>query len=276
MSTSSESHSPSDLELVVIGLGNMGGAILKAAIGTGVLAADQVGVVDSDPDRVAALTEAGCRPVDLATAGRVSRLVLGVKPQVFPEVAPALGQVDPGGRRLAISVMAGLRSSRIADSLGPGTAVVRAMPNTPALIRLGVTAVTAGPDATPEDLGWTRRLFESVGSVVELDESLFHAVTATSGSGPAWVFRLAEAWIAAGVAEGLPEGIAHRLVVDTLFGAASLLRDGDRSPGELREAVTSRGGTTAAGLAALTEHDFDAVFGAAIHAATERGHQLDA
>ena len=201
--------------------------------------------------------------------------MLAVKPQVFPEVAPALGPAADGQRRLAISVMAGLRANRIADALGAGTAVVRTMPNTPAAIRLGITAMAPGPDATTDDLAWTRRVFESVGSVVEIDESHFHAVTATSGSGPAWVFRLAEAWIAAGVAEGLPEETARRLVVETLHGAANLLQVGDRSPNALREAVTSKGGTTAAGLAALNEHDFDAVIAAAITAATARGRELD-
>ena len=265
-----------DLDLAVIGLGNMGGAILAAALDTGVLRADRIGVVDTDPGRVATFSNLGCRAIDLASAGRVPRLLLAVKPQVFPQVASEFGPVADGGRRLAISVMAGLRASRIADALGAGTAVVRTMPNTPAAIRLGITTMAPGPGATPEDLDWTRRVFESVGSVVELDESHFHAVTATSGSGPAWVFRLAEAWIAAAVGEGLPEETARRLVIDTMHGAANLLHVGDRSPSELREAVTSKGGTTAAGLAALSEHDFDAAVGAAIGAATARGRELDA
>lgn len=269
-----------DLDLAVIGLGNMGSAVLRAALETGVLPADRVGVHDTDPARVAAFADLGCPAVDLATAGGAPRLLLAVKPQVFPEIAARLARPatasTPPPRRVAVSVMAGLRSSRLADALGPGTAIVRTMPNTPAAIRLGVTAIAPGPGATADDLTWTRRIFESVGGVVELDESHFHAVTATSGSGPAWVFRFTEAWIAAAVAEGLPEPIAHRLVVDTLFGAASLLRDGSRSPAERREAVTSRGGTTAAGLAALTDRDFDDAVAAAIRAATARGHELDA
>lgn len=149
------------------------------------------------------------------------------------------------------------------------------MPNTPAAIRLGVTTIAPGPAATDDDLAWVRRLFAAVGTVVELDESHFHAVTAVSGSGPAWIFRKAEAWITAAIAEGLPPDVASRLVIDTIFGAASLLRAGDRSPSELRAAVTSRGGTTAAGLAALDDAGFDDAVRAAIAAATARGRELD-
>ncbi len=269
------------LELVVIGLGAMGGQILRAALETGVLSPAAVGLVDTDPARLQPLTDLGCRPVSLADAASAPRLLLAVKPQIFPEVAPHLlrPEFDAGTAappRLAISVMAGLRSHRIADALGPGTAVIRTMPNTPAAIRLGITAMAGGPASTPDHLDWVRRLFTAVGAVIEVDESHFHAVTAVSGSGPAWVFRMAEAWITAAIEQGLPADVAERLVLETLFGAASLLRPGDRSPAELRSAVTSRGGTTAAGLAALDDANFDDAIRGAIAAATARGHELDA
>jgi pyrroline-5-carboxylate reductase len=272
----------------------MGGEILRAALDTGILAPSRVGLLDPDPARIETFASLGCHPVGVPEAAAAPRLLLAVKPQVFPEVAAALrhastpapgtnprassGVTPPGNApsRLAISVMAGLRSTRIAESLGPGTAVVRTMPNTPSAIRLGMTAIAPGPGATPDDLDWVRSLFTAVGGVVELDESHFHAVTAVSGSGPAWVFRMAEAWIAAAVAEGLPPETAERLVIETMFGAASLLRLGDRSPSELRTAVTSRGGTTAAGLAALDATGFDDAVQAAITAATARGRELDA
>ena len=270
-----------DLELAVIGVGAMGGEILRAAIDTGVLAPGTVGLVDADPARLAPFASLGCRPVGLAEAADAPRLLLAVKPQVFPEIAKTLHRTanpadSDSPRRLAVSVMAGLRAERLAEALGAGTAIVRTMPNTPASIRLGMTAISPGPGATAADLDWVRRLFTAVGSVVDLDESHFHAVTAVSGSGPAWVFRMAEAWIAAAIGEGLPSDVARRLVIETMFGAASLLRVGDRSPSELRTAVTSRGGTTAAGLAALDATGFDESVRAAIAAATARGRELDA
>jgi pyrroline-5-carboxylate reductase len=262
------------LELAVIGLGAMGGAVLRAALDTGVLPPESVGLVDPDASRLRSFEDLGCQPLSLANAAASPRLLLAVKPQLFPEVAAGLHSMH--GRRLAISVMAGLRSSRIAAALGPDTAVVRTMPNTPAGIRLGVTAIAPGPGATAVDLDWVRRLFTAVGTVVDLDESHFHAVTAVSGSGPAWVFHLAESWIAAGVAQGLPPEVAERLVIDTIFGAASLLRQGGRSPSELRAAVTSRGGTTAAGLAAVDAAGFQNAIHDMIAAATARGRELDA
>ena len=262
------------LEIAVIGLGAMGGAVLRAALDTGVLSPGSVGLVDPDPSRTRAFEDLGCRPMSLAEAANAPRILLAVKPQLFPEVATSLHSTH--GRRLAISVMAGLRSSRIAAALGPDTAVVRTMPNTPAAIRLGVTAIAPGPGASDDDLEWTRRLFTAVGSVVDLDESHFHAVTAVSGSGPAWVFHLAESWITAGIAQGLPADVAERLVIDTIFGAASLLRQGYRSPSDLRAAVTSRGGTTAARLAAVDAAGFQNAIHEMIAAATARGRELDA
>lgn len=267
------SSAPPDIDLAVLGLGNMGGAVLQGLLRHRVLPAARVGVCDSRQDRVEAFMKHGCRPLVPEEAARSPRILLAIKPQVFVRIAPDLASDDV--ERLAISVMAGLRSRRISDALGAGTRVVRTMPNTPASIGAGMTAISPGPNSTTEDREFVRRVFESVGTVVEVAEEHMYAVTAVSGSGPAWVFRKAEALIDAAIAEGIPAPIARSLVVETLYGAAKLLKEPDQDASSLREAVTSPGGTTAAGLQALEEASFEAAIHAAIRAATARGEELD-
>ena len=263
-----------ELELAVVGLGNMGGAVLKAILAASIIPADRIGVCDALEDRVAGFAEAGCRPIDLVAAGESPRILLAVKPQMLPKIADSIG---PGvGPRLAISVMAGLRSQQILANLGGDTRIVRTMPNTPAAIGAGVTAIAPGHGATEEDLAFARMIFNAVGTTIDVDESHMHAVTAVSGSGPAWVFRTAEAWIAAAIKQGLPPATAETLVIETMFGASKLLREFEHDASTLREAVTSKGGTTAAGLGAMDEKGFDDSIHAAIQAAVERGHELDA
>ncbi|MEE2971741.1 MAG: pyrroline-5-carboxylate reductase [Planctomycetota bacterium] len=269
----SGSASASAVDVAVLGLGNMGGAVLRGLLRHRVLPPERIGVCDLQPERVETFTNEGCRPLLPDDVAASPRILLAIKPQVFVRIAPDLS--SDGTDRLAISVMAGLRSSRIARALGPGTRVVRTMPNTPASIGAGMTAISPGPDSTAADRAFVRAMFESVGTVVEIAEEHLYAVTAVSGSGPAWVFRKAEAWIDAAIAEGIPTPIARSLVVETLYGAAKLLKELDQDAASLREAVTSPGGTTAAGLKALEETSFEAAIHAAIRAATARGEELD-
>lgn len=252
----------------------MGGTVLRATLASGIMAADEVGFCDPDDDRAAEFEDLGCHRLDLAEAGRTGRILLAVKPQVLGTIAAKIG---PGiGPRLVISVMAGFRSQRILDALGGDTRIVRTMPNTPAAIGAGVTAISPGHGATESDLAYARSLFAAVGTTIDIDEDHLHAVTAVSGSGPAWVFRKAEAWISAAIAEGLPPEIARVLVVETLHGAARLLRESEIDAAGLRKAVTSKGGTTAAGLQALDDAGFDDAVHGAIRAAVARGRELDA
>ena len=266
--------SPPDIDLAVIGVGSMGGAVLEAALAAGTLDPSRTAICDPDPGRGAFFTDLGCRSTDLERARDCPRLLLCVKPQVFLEISNSLETTSTP--RTAISVMAGLHSSTISPRLGPTTSIVRAMPNTPASIGAGITALAAGAGATPEEVAYARRIFESVGTVVDVDESQMHAVTAVSGSGPAWVFRTAEAWMEAALREGLDPEVARSLVVETIHGAARLLRESDLGAVALREAVTSKGGTTAAGLDAMDRAGFDEAFMAAIQAAANRGRELDA
>jgi pyrroline-5-carboxylate reductase len=171
-------------------------------------------------------------------------------------------------------VAAGITTRAIEDAAGEGVRVVRAMPNTPALIGAGAAAVCAGSAAGDEDLAWAEDVLGAVGVVVRVPEKALDAVTGLSGSGPAYVFLVAEALAEAGVLNGLPRDTAETLAFQTLLGAARLLADSDDGPAALRAAVTSPGGTTAAGLHALESHGVRAAFLDAVTAATGRAREL--
>jgi pyrroline-5-carboxylate reductase len=202
--------------------------------------------------------------------------VLAVKPAV---VAAALGALADTGADLAaplwISIAAGIPLASLEAPLPTGARVVRAMPNTPALVRAGATAICGNAAATRDDLDAARALFESVGLCWEApSEQLLDAVTGLSGSGPAYVFAFLEAFAAAGEQAGRPADAAASLAAQTLFGAAKLALESDDSPTRLREKVSSPNGTTVAGLAALEAHGFAEAITAAVAAATQRSAEL--
>ena len=262
-----------EFKLAFIGCGNMGGAILD-----GLLRSD-----DADPEEILVVDRSSivrdrCRKHGVPATDRMSEartastLLLAVKPQGFPEAASEIGSLPD--ETLVISVMAGVSSHKIRTALGGAPRIVRAMPNTPSRIHSGITAIAAGAGAKPGDLRVAEGIMSTVGEVVHVREDEMHVVTAVSGSGPAYVFLLAEAWIDAAVAHGLEHETAIRLVKATLLGAARLA-DEDVDPSELRAAVTSKGGTTAAGIAALEDHAFRIAIKDAITAAARRGEELD-
>jgi pyrroline-5-carboxylate reductase len=189
-------------------------------------------------------------------------------PSALESAAPALAD-----GAMILSIAAGVTIATLEASL-PRHAVVRAMPNTPALVREGVSAIAAGSLATEADLELAEHVLGAVGIVVRLPEKQLDAVTGLSGSGPAYVFLLAEAMIEAGVLVGLPRDSARVLVNQTLLGSGRLLAAGDAHPEALRAAVTSPGGTTAAGLAELEAHGFRSAVLDAVRAATERSREL--
>lgn len=199
-------------------------------------------------------------------------LVLAVKPKDVPE---ALSQLQPHVRphHRVFSVVAGLTLARLEEAFR-GLAVVRAMPNTPSAVREGVTAYTLGRHATEKDAQLARLLFGSVGAVVEVPEERIDLVTGLSGSGPAYVFFLVESLIEAGVRSGLPPEVARDLVVQTVFGAARMLRETGEDPAELRRRVTSPGGTTMAGVGALEEHGVRGALVEAVRRAALRAREL--
>ena len=260
--------------LAILGCGNMGRAILQGALRAGVVRAAEVLVVDpAEAARTwAASLGAGVSESPAAAAGAV-RLLLAVKPQSFRELAAAL---SPRAGCTCISVMGGWRADDVGAALGGRVHVARAMPNTPASIGLGVTALAFQPGLGAAERAWVERLFSSVGRTVSVEESLFDAVTAVSGSGPAYLFLLAEAELRAARELGLPPEAARALVSQTLVGAAAMVAAGERDPAALREAVTSRGGTTAAALEVLAARGVVDAIVAAIRAAAVRGAELGA
>jgi len=199
--------------------------------------------------------------------------VLAVKPQ---DIEGACRAVAATGPVRVLSIAAGVRLARLEPAVGDGVPVVRAMPNTPALVGAGAAAIAAGAAAGEDDLAWAEGILGSVGSVVRVPEELLDAVTGLSGSGPAYVFLVAEALIEGGVAAGLPRGIAGSLTVDTLLGAARLLAESEDGPEQLRANVTSPGGTTERGVAVLEEAEVRAAIIEAVQAATRRSRELGA
>ncbi|MXW99788.1 MAG: pyrroline-5-carboxylate reductase [Acidimicrobiaceae bacterium] len=257
--------------LQVIGGGKMGEALLGGLVSRGWADADQLHVVEPDPTRQRAVATAA-PGVSISTEPLYGiGAVIAVKPDVVAAVLPGLAAA---GASRVLSIAAGVRTAAIEAGLPAGTPVVRAMPNTPALVGAGAAAIAPGLAAGPEDLEWARGILEAVGTVATVAEADLDAVTGLSGSGPAYLFRLAEALRAAGTAQGLDPAVADALVRQTLLGAATLLAESGEDPGRLRENVTSPGGTTAAGLAVLDEAGFMGLIDRVVEAATRRSREL--
>lgn len=264
--------------LVVVGFGNLGQAITRGAIASGIAAPSEIGVIDPEPAQLHRARDQGLRPVTHERIGGADLVLIAVKPQSFAEAARSVGAIPASGP-LVVSVMAGVRSDAIRDALGGRARVVRAMPNTPAAVGRAITAVASDADVVEDDFARVEQLFASVGETVRVPESLFDAVTAVSGSGPAFVFRFLEAWTAAAQELGLPEEKAAALARETLIGAAALLEESDETPEVLRARVTSKGGTTAAGLGRMEDAStrpggIDALMRETLRAARDRGAEL--
>jgi pyrroline-5-carboxylate reductase len=256
--------------LQVIGGGRMGEALVGGLLKAGGHRLDGIRVVEPDSARREALRAAfpGVDVGDDTTAAEGN--IVAVKPV---DVAAACQALAAHGPSRVLSVAAGVTIAALEATLAPGTRVVRAMPNTPAVVGFGAAAIAPGHAATEEDLAWAEELLGAVGIVARVKEPLLDAVTGLSGSGPAYVFLVAEALIEAGVLVGLPRDVSQALSVQTLLGAATLLSDGT-PPEALRAAVTSPGGTTAAGLQVLEQRGLRAAFLDAVAAATARSHEL--
>jgi pyrroline-5-carboxylate reductase len=260
--------------IAFIGGGNMANALVQGLIGTQTARREQLLVSDIRAEGLASLRDRhGVRTtLDNRVACQSDIVVLSVKPQTFPTLLPAIAP-NLAPSTLIISIAAGVPLHAIEAAL-PLSRVVRAMPNTPALVSAGATALAAGVRATPEDLVLATKIFSSIGTVVQVRDDQMDAVTALSGSGPAYVYLLAEALASAGAQLGLPLDVAAKLAAQTIHGAGKLLCESHDSPADLRRKVTSPGGTTAAGLAVLEVRDFAAIVTACVTAACERGREL--
>jgi pyrroline-5-carboxylate reductase len=260
--------------VAVLGAGKIGEALL-----TGLLAAgrttDELIFTERHAERAAELTaKHGIAAVDIAdAAARADVLVVAVKPQ---DIAPVLAELAPVLRAgtLVVTLCAGLPIALFEGALPEGTPVVRVMPNTPMLVGEAMSAMSPGSHATAEQLAVVERMLASVGRVVQVPESQQDAVTALSGSGPAYFFFLVEAMIDAGILLGLPRAVVAELIVQSAYGAALMLRESADHPVLLREAVTSPAGTTIAAIRELERHGVRAAFLDAIEAARDRSIEL--
>lgn len=261
--------------LALVGAGKMGGAMLDGWLALGLDPA-RVTVVEPFPsEEIAALGARGLRLNPARQeAEAVSVIVIAVKPQTAPEAAPVLAHLS-GPSTLAVSIMAGRTLAFLGEIL-PDVAVVRAMPNTPAAIGCGISVAVANATVSPAQRELAHTLLAATGSVEWVEhEALLDAVTAVSGSGPAYVFLLAETLARAGVAAGLPAGLAARLARATVAGSGELLRRSDLDLAELRKNVTSPAGTTAAALSVLMRPDgLESLMVTAVAAATQRSKEL--
>ncbi|MDT8441334.1 MAG: pyrroline-5-carboxylate reductase [Desulfuromonadales bacterium] len=258
-----------------IGGGNMAEALVKGLLAAG-MPAGEILVAEPNAER-RQLLEQRYQVVTVAAnpavVERCATLVLAIKPQL---VAPVVTELRAGfdASRLLISILAGTTTQALETLLGGEPRVVRAMPNTPALVAAGATALSPGRYATDEDLAFARQLFAAVGTVVTVAEAQMDAVTGLSGSGPAYVYTVIEALAAGGVQEGLSAEVARELAVQTVLGAARMVSASGEHPAQLRDKVCSPGGTTIAGIGALEEHGLRAALMAAVSAATRRSREL--
>ncbi len=265
-----------DKRIAFVGAGNMAGALVKGLLHAKATTPDRIRCVDVRPERLVEL--ARLYGVEVGDDNRAATawadvVILATKPQVFDRMLP---DVAAGLRpdALVISIAAGIPIAAVESRLPLGARVIRTMPNTPAIVDAGATAISRGTHATDDDVALARRVFESVGVAVVLDEVLLDAVTGLSGSGPAYIFLIIEALADAGVKVGLHRDSAQLLAAQTVFGSAKLLLETGEHPGRLKDRVTSPGGTAIAGLHTLEAGALRKTLMDAVETATQRAAQL--
>jgi pyrroline-5-carboxylate reductase len=265
-----------DLKIGFIGGGNMGEAMIKGLIAASLLTPKQIQVFDVSTQRIEYL---GTRYVvspspsirHLASSSQL--IVLAVKPQTAPDV---LNELYPNlsHQPLVISIAAGITIATLTEGLAPGTHIIRAMPNTPALILEGASALARGPGVTDEEMNRALMLFRAVGKALEVEETALNAVTGLSGSGPGYLLLILESLIDAGVLMGLSRQIARELVLQTALGTAKMAQESGKHPAELKDLITSPGGTTIKGLQILETQGIRGALFNAVEAATLRSMEL--
>ena len=274
------------LPALFIGGGNMASAIIKGALRAGVLASHTTVVAEPDEGRRKSLASIGVvtapdtsralgslGQVEAATR-RTGAVVFAVKPQVLGEVVRSAPELSGMSGRLAVSIMAGVTRERLRGVIGGGWRVSRVMPNLPISVGKGMTAIVDEGDLASEESAWVERLFGSGGVTVRLPEPMMDAFTAVAGSGPAYLFYLAESLERGAVGLGFDPATARTIVRQTLVGAAELLGADGADPAGLRSAVTSKGGTTHAACTTLDDLGVMEAFASALAAARERGAEL--
>lgn len=267
--TQSTSKSAERVALSIIGGGNMGSALLGGLLNAGWSSTDIV-VVEIDEDKCRDLTNR----FGVTCAGDIvpcDGAVIAVKPAGVVDVCRRLREV---GVSRVLSIAAGVATSAMQDALGDTAVAVRAMPNTPALVGEGASVIAGSTACTDDDLEWAQAILQSVGIVIRVNEDDIDAVTAVAGSGPGYLFLMAEALIDAAVAEGLSRDVATALVRQLFKGSGALLALSPLDAGTLREQVTSPGGTTAAGLAVFNDAGLREIVNKVVHAAATRSREM--
>jgi pyrroline-5-carboxylate reductase len=263
-------------KIALLGAGNMAEALVAGIVKSNMATPEALFATDISRTRLTVLKDrygihVGSKNSEAVLWGDV--ILLCVKPQVINEVLADI-HADLSEKHLVISVAAGVPIVNLQAILGLNIPLVRAMPNTPAVIQEGVTALSAYRGLSPNHLELGKKIFESVGQVVVVDESLMDAVTGLSGSGPAYIYLAIEALIDGGVKVGLPRNVAHILAVQTVLGAAKMVKETGEHPAVLKDRVTSPGGTTIAGLQRLEEGGLRATLIEAVEAAAQRSNEL--
>ncbi len=265
-----------DKTIAVIGAGNMGEALVRGLLNRGAVAASQLVAADVQAHRLELFAhQFGISVVtdNTVAVGRADIVLLAVKPQQISDVLGGLrNHIDRS--KLVISIAAGVPIARIERELGDSTRVVRVMPNTPAQIGEGAAALCKGRHADDDDLTIADAILSAVGTTVRTEESYLDAVTALSGTGPAYLFLIAEAMIEAGVKLGMPADMARQLTLQTIVGAAKLMIDSGEEPAELRRKVTSPNGTTEAAMRVMADRKLVEIFVEAVKAAACRSEEL--
>ncbi len=262
-------------KIAFIGGGNMAEAIISGLLNKQVVERTNIFVLEKRPERCVYLENLGIHCVpdnDLTMIKDSDILILAVKPQSFNEVITQLHPIHP--ETLLISILAGVCIGKIEQVVGSTTRVVRVMPNTPALVGEGMAGISAGTSATQDDIINAKYIFDQLGKAVIVDEPMLDLVTGVSGSGPAYVFYCIEAMCEAAIKLGMPEDQAQLLVEQTFKGSVELLMQSQDSPAVLRQKVTSKGGTTEQGVAALERNNLKKTFFEAVDAATKKSIEL--
>jgi pyrroline-5-carboxylate reductase len=275
LSKVTESSLPSVARLAIIGCGQMAEALIGGLLAAHVAEADALFATDISPGRRDLLKRRfGIRvgADNTEAASWAETVLLAIKPQILDDVLKELAPTME--RRLLVSIAAGVSIQRLAAILPPSARIVRVMPNAPALVCAGMSAVAYGPGVTKQDKALVQALFQAVGRVVEIDERFMDAVTGLSGSGPAYVCLALEALADGGVKMGLPRSVAQLLAAQTALGAARMLLESGEHPARLKDRVASPGGTTIAGLHVLERGGLRACLIAAVEAATKRAKEL--
>lgn len=259
----------------MIGVGNMGAALVRGFTHAQIVPPKNIFISDLDEEKTKALADElkvnVCKNGEIVDKSEI--VILAVKPQSMKETLCSI-RSHFRSDQLVISIAAGLHSTTIEDYIGIAVPVVRIMPNLPVVVKAGASAYSLGQHASWPHGVVASLLFSSVGLILEVDEGQMDTVTALSGTGPAYVFLLAEIMAEAGKREGLPEEVSGYLSVQTIYGGALMMEQSQNSPAELRAQVTSPGGTTAAAIASLEDNDFRETFYKGVNAARKRSAEL--